>query len=55
MPILYSWSVRRSGAAMTINHSCGRVVNVERIEPNATGEVIAYKANGGTYWLYVPK
>jgi hypothetical protein len=54
MHILYSWSIRRSGAAMTITHSCGRVVNVERVEPDTLGKVIAYKATGEAFELYVP-
>lgn len=53
MPILYSWSVRRSGAAMTISHSCGKIVNVTRIEPNADRHIIAYKDNGERFRLFV--
>jgi hypothetical protein len=54
IPVLYSWSIRRSGAAMTITHSCGRVVNVVDIWMTPGGRVIARKATGEHFQLHVP-
>lgn len=40
MDKLYSWRIKRSGAAMTIEHSCGRITGVLLIEP-MDGNIVA--------------
>lgn len=52
LPILYSWNARRAGGRITIEHSCGKVVGVDRIEP-AGGKVIATDKNARQYELHV--
>lgn len=52
-PILYSWTAVRSGAAITVTHSCGRVANVTGIGV-LDGKVVASKGDGTTYELHVP-
>lgn len=44
MDILYSWTAYRSGASMTIEHSCGKITGVDSIGC-VNGEVIAAKGN----------
>lgn len=53
-PILYSWTAVRSGASITITHSCGKVVNVTGIGC-VDGRVLASKGDGSTYELHVPR
>ena len=45
MDTLYSWSARRSGGRITIMHSCGRVSNIDVIEPR-DGRLVAVQASG---------
>lgn len=52
-PTLYSWTAVRSGAAITVTHSCGKVVNVTGIGV-IDGKVLASKADGSTFELHVP-
>lgn len=52
-PVLYSWTAVRSGAAITVTHSCGKVVNVTGIG-EIDGHIIASKGDGSTFELYVP-
>lgn len=33
MDTLYSWNAKRAGGKITIEHSCGKVTGVDRIEP----------------------
>lgn len=33
---LYSWTVRRSGAGLTVSHSCGKISGIVTIEPQQT-------------------
>lgn len=33
MDTLYNWIAKRAGGKITIEHSCGKVVGVDRIEP----------------------
>lgn len=40
MDKLYSWKIKRSGAAMTIEHSCGRITGVLVVEPRS-GKIVA--------------
>lgn len=51
-PKLYSWTAIRSGAAITISHSCGKVVNVSGIGV-IDGKVLATKPDGTTFELHV--
>ena len=52
-PVLYSWTAVRSGAAITVTHSCGKVVNVSGIGV-IDGKVLASKPDGSTFELHVP-
>jgi hypothetical protein len=36
MDKLYSWTIRRAGAGLTIAHSCGKITNVVTVEPEQT-------------------
>lgn len=54
MDTLYSWKARRAGGRITIEHSCGKVVGVDSIEPDPTmGTPIALDKNGKQYKLHV--
>lgn len=50
---LYSWRAYRAGAAITITHSCGKIVNIAQIEPIG-GVIIATKHDGTKYELCNP-
>lgn len=52
-PVLYSWTAVRSGTGISITHSCGKVVGITGIGA-IDGRVLASKADGSTYELYVP-
>lgn len=45
METLYSWSLRRAGAKMTLTHSCGKITGVDTVAPNANGVVVARKGD----------
>ena len=51
MDTLYSWSARRAGGRITITHSCGKVVGIDTIEPDAEGKVIATRHDGTKFYL----
>lgn len=53
-PVLYSWTAVRSGAAITVTHSCGKVAGITGIG-EIDGRIIAGKGDGSTYELYVPQ
>ncbi len=53
MDKLYSWSAVRSGAAMTVTHSCGKLVNIVQIQPEA-GVIVATKGDGSKFELCNP-
>lgn len=53
MDTLYSWTAKRSGASITIEHSCGRITGVILIEP-VTGSLIASTAIK-QFILHVPR
>lgn len=50
MDILYSWSARRSGAAITVTHSTGKVV-VAEISVDRRGHVLAQRLGGSEVLL----
>ena len=58
METLYSWSLRRSGASMTVSHSCGKLSGITSVEPDDDGLVIATQIQKGKpdrkFKLYVP-
>jgi len=33
MDKLYSWTIRRAGAAVTVSHSCGKITGITLVEP----------------------
>lgn len=41
MDTLYSWTARRAGAAITVEHSCGKLVGVRNIAVSPQGIVTA--------------
>lgn len=51
-PTLYSWSAKRAGASITIDHSCGKITNIKLIEPEM-GTLIATGADGRKFVLHV--
>lgn len=48
MDTLYRWSARRSGGRITIEHSCGKIANIDVIafDPNDPSRLIAIQASG---------
>ncbi len=52
MDKLYSWNVKRAGAAMTVTHSCGKITNVDMIQPE-NGEIVATCKDGRKFALHV--
>lgn len=52
MDTLYSWNARRAGGRITVTHSCGKIVGVDRIEP-VEGKVVATDKDGRQYALHV--
>lgn len=54
MDKLYSWSAKRAGGRITVTHSCGKIANVDRIEP-VDGRVIATDKDGRQFDLHVLK
>ena len=53
MEKLYSWKARRAGGRITVTHSCGKIANVDTIEPDpTTGAVIATVADGRQFILH---
>lgn len=53
MDVLYSWTARRSGANMTLIHSCGKIAGIREIAPNGNGQLIATKGEQ-QYMLATP-
>ncbi len=45
MDTLYSWSARRSGGRITIEHSCGKIANIDVITFDGP-RLIAIQASG---------
>lgn len=45
MDTLYSWSARRSGGRITIDHSCGKIANIDVITFDGN-RLIAIQASG---------
>lgn len=53
MEKLYSWRARRAGGRITVTHSCGKIPNVDVIEPR--GEtIVAVVADGREFELACP-
>lgn len=52
MDTLYSWNARRAGGRITITHSCGKIVGVDRIE-SIGNNVVATDKNGCQYKLHI--
>jgi hypothetical protein len=44
--MLQNWRIKRSGAAMTVQHSAGRLTAVVKVENN-----VAYQRNGAEHRL----
>jgi hypothetical protein len=53
MDTLYSWQARRSGAKITLFHSCGKIPGVDKIGPNENGQIVAVKGEQA-YYLATP-
>jgi hypothetical protein len=53
MDKLYSWKARRAGGRITVTHSCGKVANVDVIEPRG-GVIVATVADGREFELANP-
>lgn len=57
MEKLYSWRARRAGGRITVTHSCGKVPNVDVIEPRpgaiagASAIIVAVVADGREFEL----
>lgn len=52
MNILYGWSIKRAGAAMTIEHSTGKITGVASVAPlTEHGPIIAALGDGTEYFL----
>lgn len=51
MNTLYSWSARRAGGRITVTHSCGKIAQIDTIEPDAEGRVIATRSDGSKFYL----
>lgn len=62
MDTLYSWSARRSGGRITVDHSCGKIANIDVITFDDDGRLIAIQASdkksdsppGRVFKLHVP-
>ncbi len=58
MDMLYSWTAQRSGASITLTHSCGRLTGIESIAVHG-GEIIATQNAKGQeprrFRLHVPE
>ena len=50
-PVLYSWTINRSGAAVTVHHSHGKVTNITKVTLDAGGKIIAIAKSGLVYEL----
>jgi hypothetical protein len=49
MDTLYSWSARRAGGRITVKHSCGKISNIDVIEPrvvDGAAVIVATQASG---------
>lgn len=53
MERLYSWRARRAGGRITVTHSCGKIANVDVIEPR-DGKIVAVVADGREFELANP-
>lgn len=54
IPTLYKWSIRRSGASMTIHHETGKVTEIISVSVTKNGrQVVAQAKNQDTYYLSV--
>lgn len=53
MERLYSWNAKRAGGRITVTHSCGKIANVDTIQPES-GKIIATVADGRKFELFVP-
>lgn len=56
MTKLYSWEAKRAGGAITISHSCGKIVGVDFItttqdENGKNKKVVAIHKDGRSYEL----
>ena len=51
MDALYSWTAKRAGAAVTVEHSTGKITGIDNIEPNRLGQVIAQHRDGRAFVL----
>ncbi len=54
MDILYSWTAKRAGGRITVTHSCGKIANIDTIQPE-DGRVVATRSDGRKFALHVPK
>jgi len=50
MDRLYSWEAKRAGAAITITHSCGKIVGITGITRQGN-KVVAVGGDGRSYEL----
>lgn len=51
MDTLYSWTAKRAGAAITVEHSCGKLANVAGLSVDPHGRVLAAHPEYGTLVL----
>ena len=47
---LYSWAARRSGSAISIEHSCGKITGIREIVPH-DDMIVAVNKDGDWYEL----
>lgn len=52
MDTLYSWEIRRSGGAMSITHSCGKITGIALVN-SVGGNIVAVDGTGRKYRLHV--
>lgn len=51
MEKLYSWSVVRSGASMTLFHSCGKLTGCVRVEHDPKAKAVIATMNNGKRFI----